>query len=127
VALKDHRGLEISGATPLAREAFERALDAQLSWRVGAEAHLQQALLEAPGFTMAHVLSAYLSLGSRDRTRVLQARSAYATAAALPATARERLHLTAIAAGVDDDFESFKSALTCVGCGWPASGCPVIS
>jgi tetratricopeptide (TPR) repeat protein len=111
VALRDHRDVEISGATPLAREAFERALDAQLSWRAGAEAHLQQALLDAPGFTMAHVLNAYLSLCSRDRARVLQARSAYATAAALPATERERLHLTAIAAGVEDDFESFKATL----------------
>jgi len=111
MALQDHRGLEISGATPLAREAFERALDAQLSWRNGAEANLQQALLDAPGFTMAHVLNAYLSLCSRDRARVHQARSAYATAAALPATARERLHLTAIVACIEDDFESFKATL----------------
>jgi len=41
VALKDHRDLEISGATPRAREAFERALDAQLSSLNGADAHLQ--------------------------------------------------------------------------------------
>ena len=111
MALKDHRDLEISGATPCSREAFERALDAQLSWRNGAEAHLQRALLDAPGFIMAHVLNAYLSLGSRDRARVRRARGAHATAAALPATARERLHLRAIAAGIDDDFESFKATI----------------
>jgi tetratricopeptide (TPR) repeat protein len=60
---------------------------------------------------MAHVLNAYLSLGSRDRARVRRARGAHATAAALPATPRERLHLTAIAAGIDDDFESFKASI----------------
>ena len=58
MAVKDYRDLELSGATPLARDAFERALNAHLSWRNGAEVHLQRALLEAPGFTMAHVLRA---------------------------------------------------------------------
>src|SRR5215469_10355866 len=111
MTLRDHRDHEISGATPLAREAFERALHAHLSWRSGVDAHLDQALLEAPAFTMAHVLRAYLSLCSRDVARVRQARLAHARAAASPATHRERLHVAAIGAGLADDFETFRALL----------------
>jgi tetratricopeptide (TPR) repeat protein len=108
MALRDYRDLEISGATPAARDAFERALDAHLSWRSGADAHLEQAVRAAPAFTMAHVLSAYFDLCSRDRARVRQAHAAYQTASGLPATARERLHVAAMGAVLGDDFESFK-------------------
>jgi hypothetical protein len=111
MTLRDHRDHEISGATPLAREAFERALHAHLSWRSGVDAHLAQALLEAPSFTMAHVLRAYLSLCSRDVARVRQAHSAHARAATLPATHRERLHVAAVGAALADDFEVFRALL----------------
>ena len=50
--------LPVSGATPAALEAYERALAAFQGWRVGAEAQLAPALREAPGFVMAHVLQA---------------------------------------------------------------------
>ena len=55
----DARGCTISGATPTALEAYERALAAFQSWRTGADEHLAPALQEAPGFVMAHVLQAY--------------------------------------------------------------------
>ena len=109
MTLKDHRDLEISGATPAARDAFERALDAHLSWRSGADAYLEQAVQAAPTFTMAHVLSAYFNLCSRDPARVRQAHAAYVTASRLPATGRERLHVAAMGAVLADDLESFKT------------------
>ena len=102
--LKDHRDLEISGATPAARDAFEHALDAHLSWRSGADFHLEQALQAAPTFIMAHVLSAYFNVCSRDQARVRQAHAAYAAASGLPATRRERLHVAAMGAALADDF-----------------------
>jgi len=108
MTLKDNRGLEISGATPAARDAFERALDAHLSWRGGADAHLRQAVHAAPAFTMAYVLSAYFDLCSRDLLRVRQAHAAYVSASSLPATPRERLHVAAMGAVLADDFGSFK-------------------
>jgi len=111
MTLKDYRDHEISGATPLAREAFERALHLHLSWRSGADLHLEKALLEAPSFTMAHVLRAYQSLCSRDVTRVRLARSAHARASTLPASHRERLHVAAVGAGLADDFEAFRALL----------------
>jgi len=109
MTLRDHRELEISGATPGARDAFERALDAHLSWRSGADTHLAQAVQAAPAFTMAHVLSAHFDLCSRDPLRVHQAHAAYATASRLPATPRERLHVAAMGAVLANDFESFKA------------------
>jgi hypothetical protein len=111
MTLVDRRGLDISGATAVARDAFERALESHLSWRSGAEVHLEQALLEAPAFTMAYVFRAYFSLASRDRARVSRARAAYAIASSLPATPRERLHVTAIKAALDDDFEALRTVL----------------
>ena len=107
--LKDYRDLEISGATPSARDAFERALDAHLSWRSGADAHLEQALQTAPAFTMAHVLRAYSGLCTRDPALVRRGRAAYLIAAKLPATSRERLHVAAMGAALADDFPSFKT------------------
>ncbi len=105
----DFRACNISGATPAALEAFERALAAFQSWRSGAERHLAPALQDAPAFVMAHVLQAYLCLCSRDPARVRSARLALARAARLPANARERLHLAAIAAALADDYERAKA------------------
>jgi tetratricopeptide (TPR) repeat protein len=108
----DHRGCTVSGAEPAALEAFERALAAYQGWRDGAEAPLALALQEAPGFVMAHVLQAYLLVCSRDPRRVAMARPTLARAAALPANERERLHVAAIAALLDDDdFDAARDTL----------------
>ena len=107
----DARGCTISGATPAALEAYERALAAFQSWRSGTDAHLASALQEAPSFVMAHVLQAYLLLSSRDPGRVRLARPVLASAAGLPANERERLHLAALAAALADDYERAKALL----------------
>jgi tetratricopeptide (TPR) repeat protein len=111
MTLKDYRDYDISGATPLARDAFERALAFFQSWRSGTEAQLAIALLDAPSFTMAHLLKAYVWLCGRDAARWRLARSAYAQASACPANARERLHLAAIGAALADDLEALKTLL----------------
>lgn len=109
--LEDHRGLAISGATPDARDGFERALEAHLGWRTGVERHLEQAIAAAPSFTMAHVLGAYCTLCNRDPERVRQAQRLHAIAAELPATPRERLHVAAIGAVLRDDFQGLQAIL----------------
>jgi hypothetical protein len=109
--LKDYRDLEISGASPAARDAFERALALHLSWRTGADLHLEQALREAPQFTMAHVLRGYLSLCSRDVTRVRESRTAHQAAAALAVTPREQLHVATMRAVLADDFDAVRMLL----------------
>jgi hypothetical protein len=109
--LSDHRGYGISGATAGARDAFERALGAHLTWHGGADGHLEEALRDAPHFTMAHVLRAYRHLGSREVVRVRLARWAHARAASLPANARERLHIAVIRTALADDVTAAKALL----------------
>jgi tetratricopeptide (TPR) repeat protein len=105
----DARGYSISGATPTALEAYERALATFQSWRNGTHAQLSPALREAPSFVMAHVLQAYLLLSSRDPEHVQLARPVLARAADLPANERERLHLAAISAALADHYERAKA------------------
>jgi len=107
----DGRACAISGATPGALAVYERALAAALAWRSGAGEPLAQALGEAPGFVMAHVLAAYQLTSSRDPRRVQAARPILARAAALPANERERAHLAAITAVLDDDYEGARAQL----------------
>ena len=107
----DKRGCDISGATPAALDAYERALAAHQSWRTGATEQLDVALQEAPRFVMAHVLQAWLLVCSRDPQRVRSARPTLVRALGLPANERERLHLAAIAATLADDYERAKACL----------------
>lgn len=107
----DDRGCRITGATASAGVAYERALAAFQSWRGGVDAELALALQASPDFVMAHALQAYLLIGSRDPRRVQSARPVLARAARLPANRRERLHLAAIAAVLDDDYEGAKQRL----------------
>jgi len=62
----DARGCALSGATPEAAEALERALAALLAWRSGAEAHLAAAREAAPRLVMAHVLQGWMLACGRD-------------------------------------------------------------
>jgi tetratricopeptide (TPR) repeat protein len=110
-AQRDARGCSVSGASAAAIDAFEQALAASQSWRSGADVALAQALQQAPGFVMAHVLRAYLFLCSRDPGHVRAARPVLARAAALPANERERMHVAAIGAAIADDYERAKALL----------------
>jgi hypothetical protein len=101
----DARGYGISGATVPALSAYEAALSSSLAWRSGAEEQLALAMRHAPAFVMAHALQAYLLVCSRDVRRVQSARPVLAAAERLPANERERMHLAAIAAVLDDDYE----------------------
>jgi hypothetical protein len=100
----DARGCRLSGATPPALAAYERALAAFLSWHRGAAEPLRRALAEAPGFVMARVLEAWMVLGSRDPRRVREAGPLLAATAGLPANAHEQRHLAAIACVLADDY-----------------------
>ncbi len=110
-SLVDCRGDALSGATPAALPHYERAAAAFLHWREGAEAQALAALALAPGFTMAHVLLAWLRVNGRDPARVRSAHPHVACAAALPGNARERLHVAALRAALADDFALMHARL----------------
>jgi hypothetical protein len=108
----DARGCAVTGATPTALALFERALAAYQAWRGGADALVERAVAEAPGFVMAHVLQAWLRATGRDPRRVRQARAPLARAVeARPALPRERLHVAALTAALDDDYPRAKARL----------------
>jgi hypothetical protein len=101
----DPHGLPATGATTEALPIYGRALHAVLSWRGGAEPLLEQALDEAPGFVMAHLLRAWMLATSRDPRRVRAARPLLAVAQRLPATPQERLHMAAMSNVLADDYD----------------------
>jgi hypothetical protein len=109
--LLDARGSPVTGATPVALAAFERALAAFQSWRTGSEADVSAALQEAPEFMMAYVLRAYLAICSRDPRRVRSALPDLLRARALRANARERVHLAVIAAVLGGDYQRARGWL----------------
>jgi tetratricopeptide (TPR) repeat protein len=111
ISTVDARGYTVSGASAAALTHFETACAAFQSWRNGADLAVAHALREAPGFTMAHILQAYLFLCSRDPVRVRAAAPAHARAAALPANARERMHIAAIDAALADDYDRVRMLL----------------
>ena len=107
----DARGSAITGATPVALQAYEHALALFQSWRQGVEAPLARALRDAPRFVMAHVLQAYMLVGSRDPSRIRSARPLLTHVAGMPANEVERLHLAALASVLDDDYEGARAML----------------
>lgn len=109
--LLDARGQPLRGATPAALAHYEGALAAFLAWRSGADALLDAALAEAPAFTMARALKAWLLAGSRDPRVVRAARPLLEAAAAQPAGDHERAHLAAIGRVLDDDYEGAAALL----------------
>lgn len=101
----------LSGATPAAIPAYERALAAFRSWRTGADRHLATALVEAPSFVMAHLLQAWLHVGSRDPRVVRSASPTLERVARLSMNDHERRHAAAIRALLADDYEGAKRRL----------------
>ena len=107
----DQRTNGMSGATPAAIAAYEQAVFAFQNWRRGADDHVAAALREAPDFVMAHALQAYMLVCTRDPEQVRSARPVVERLSNLPASNRERLHFSAIAAVVGDDYERAKGHL----------------
>lgn len=102
--LADARGLQVTGASPRALDAYERALQGFLAWSGDPRAEAQRAVDEAPGFVLAHLLAAYLHLCSRDPAVKIEAQRALLRARALPQNARERAHAAAIATALRGDW-----------------------
>ena len=98
MAAKDSLGLALSGASETAADLYRRALDGYHCYAGEPFPLLRAALADSPGFVMAHVLIADMTLvGSNARLRELAAKS-IAAAAALPANDRERGHVAALQA-----------------------------
>ncbi len=98
MAVKDIRGLSLTGATPEALDPFERAVSELQCYRGDPVASVDAALAAAPGFVMAHALKAWLHLLGTEAAALPVARACRQAgqAAAGGASSREIGHLAAI-------------------------------
>ncbi|TAJ70916.1 MAG: tetratricopeptide repeat protein [Phenylobacterium sp.] len=96
MAVKDQYGHDLSGASATAAELYQKALDAYHCYAGEPFPLLQQAVADSPGFVMAHVLMAYMTLVGTDTDTARIGVGAFDVAKDLPATARETGHLAAI-------------------------------
>ena len=94
----DQLGLELTGASPAAAEAYRQAADAYHCYSGEPFPHLMAATADSPPFVMAHVLKAYMTLtGANTRVRKIGL-AAVEAARDLPATEREAGHVAAVQA-----------------------------
>jgi hypothetical protein len=96
MTLKDIRGLDLTGASSIARDHYEQAVAELQCYRADPVASVDAAIAAAPGFSMAHALKAWLHLLGTEPAGLPVARAAQAAAAAAARTSRERGHAAAI-------------------------------
>jgi hypothetical protein len=94
--MHDHSGYETSGASAASLASLERAYHEFRCYIGDPVASVGRALEATPELVMGHVLMAYLHLLGTESAGIPVARDAHRSAAALPATDRERRHLHAI-------------------------------
>lgn len=94
--IKDHAGHVLTGASPSAAEAYEKAVDAYYCYAGDPLAHLTSAVEDSPGFVMAHVLTGYLALFGTNAEAAALGQEALRVASGLPATEREIGHVEAL-------------------------------
>lgn len=93
---KDLHGLELTGASTLAAEKYEAALDAYLCYFGDAITPLEEAIADSPAFVMAHVLKGYITVSGANEAVRSVAIAASRTADGLAANERERAHVAAL-------------------------------
>src|SRR5690606_21411540 len=96
--IRDDLGLPLTGADADALADYRHALRQFQCYIEDPVASVDAALARRPDFVMAHVLKAWLHLLGTEPAAIAVARDCHATAARLPASARERGHLAAIGA-----------------------------
>ena len=94
---KAHSGDVLTGASALAAERYESALEAFYCYAGDPLALLEEALADSPQFVMGHALKAYLTMIGTNAEAVALGVQALARAKGLPANDRERGHLVALA------------------------------
>lgn len=102
---------DLSGASAVAREHYERALGLFRLYRGDPLAAADAALADSPGFAMAHLLKAWLNLLGTEPAGIDAARAAHAAAASHCRTAQEKGHLAAVGHLVDGGWHDASRAI----------------
>lgn len=92
----DSEGHVLSGATPRARDLYERALELQRCYLGEPIKAMEEAIAAAPGFAMAHIARGWMYLIGTEPKGFVAARESRALATPLVRTAHERAHLEAL-------------------------------
>lgn len=106
MTVRDRHGLELTGSSEVAGSLYRDAVKAYHCYAGEPFPMLRTALADSPGFVMAHVLIAYMTLvGSDPRVRSLGT-TAVAATAGLTVTPREAGHVSAINAIMVGEFQN---------------------
>ena len=119
MARTDSTGYPLSGASDEALEIWERANHELRCLVDDPLASIDAALAEAPALTLGHLFRAWLMLLGTELGTSDEARASLATAAALPATERERGHLAAVQALVDGHWMRASRVMEDLSLRWP--------
>ena len=106
MTIKDHHGLAMTGASPLAADHFRAAQHAYHCMAGDPLPLLQQAAEDSPGFVMGHALTAYFGLVGANAEARAMAVSAYEAARGLPCNDREAGHLAAVGHMVAGEYRA---------------------
>jgi len=96
MSVRDHHGLELSGASQKAAESYQGALHAYHCYAGDAPALVEAAIADSPEFIMAHALKAYMNLIGGNVAAVAIGLQAFEAAKALPGNDREQGHVAAL-------------------------------
>ncbi len=122
--LSDQQGNPLSGATPAAKTLFDQAVQAFNLYCGDPVSLLDQAVEQAPHFTMAHILKAYLYGVATEPDAAVAARAFVDTAKTLPLNEREASLIAAseqllrgnwTAAGIALDYHNTAYPLDLIG------------
>ena len=100
--------MEMTGTTPAALAAYERALRALWTMRGDALAEAEASVRLAPKFVAGHQLMASLLLYGRDKRGAKRGQAVLAELEGLPMNDRERAHLRALRAARDGELAAAR-------------------
>jgi hypothetical protein len=115
----DQHGHPLNGASPAAREHYERAAGLFRLYSGDPLAAVEAAIADSPGFAMAHLLKAWLNLLGTEPAGIEAARAAHAAAAPHCKGSREKGHLAAVGHLVDGRWHEASRAILRVGTDHP--------
>jgi len=101
--ITDARGLAVTAPSAAVAEQFDAIVEDLYYYRLGVIDRLDTLLRSAPELVLGHVLMGYSLLTEGSTTAIPKARKRLERAEGLPATPRERLHIAALRAWIDDD------------------------
>jgi hypothetical protein len=117
--VKDHHGLEMTGASARAAELYQTARERFHCYAGDSFTPLMEALADSPRFVMAHVLKAWMTLIAANTEVAAMGVEAFQTAKDLPMNAREAGHVAAIGSLLAGEVRAAARIMEDVSLAWP--------